>query len=191
MTYKRFVKPRVVNEDELVLVSYITNLRGNPPAFQRAHLLMPMYQAAITYLEKCLIGDMNMDWLFDKINNSYTHVDYKATLRLLIRTRLVSVIREDMTLILCKYLDFMEQLRQIQQLRDENASDMLITSQTLKMLKNGLSVVGRAAKFQTDYIKVFREGLICVGDLNIMTEVEGIMKQFKELAMVQKEAYNV
>tara|TARA_B110000285_G_scaffold133597_1_gene149825 strand:+ start:561 stop:677 length:117 start_codon:yes stop_codon:yes gene_type:complete len=38
-----------------------------------------------------------------------------------------------MTLLMCKYLDFMEELRNIQQLRDENASDFLLKVQIDKM----------------------------------------------------------
>jgi len=65
------------------------------------------------YLEDLLCNRIHLRRLFFKIKSQYVCIDHQNTLKLLIRAKLCGQLREDMTLILCKYLDFMEELKQI------------------------------------------------------------------------------
>ena len=100
-------------------------------------MLMPMFEQAMDFLEDLLCNRMCMKRLFLKIKAQYQCIDYKNTLRLLVRAKLCGQLREDMGMVLCKYLDFMEELKQIQQLRDENVSDALLKLQINKLEKHG------------------------------------------------------
>lgn len=83
-------------------------------------------------------------------------IDYANTLRLLVRTRICSQIKQDMLIINCRYLDFMELKKIIQQLRDENASDALIQSQLDKLHQHGVKFVLRVRNFINDYKNTFK-----------------------------------
>jgi hypothetical protein len=94
-------------------MSNIHNLRKAPGHYQRAHILMPIFEQAMDYLEDLLCNRIHLRRLFFKIKSQYVCIDHQNTLKLLIRAKLCGQLREDMTLILCKYLDFMEELKQI------------------------------------------------------------------------------
>ena len=108
-------------------------MRLNPQHHVRAHVLMPMFEDALQYIRDLLSTQMNLPKVFSRIKRQYQQIDYQSTLKLLVRTRICAQIHEDMTLLMCKYLDFMEELRNIQQLRDENATDHLLKIQIDKM----------------------------------------------------------
>ena len=87
---------------------------------------MPLYEVAIDFVDKLLVQDLGLPRLFLKIKQQYKQVDYPSTLKLLVRARIVAQIRNDALLLTCRYLDFMQCKTNIQQLRDENATDSLI-----------------------------------------------------------------
>lgn len=74
---------------------------------------MPIFETAIQHIEQTLCAEMNLRRIFARIKRQYHQVDYPSTLKLLVRTRICDQIREDVALLLCKYLDFMEELRNI------------------------------------------------------------------------------
>ena len=98
---------------------------------------MPMFEQAMMYLEDLLCIKLNLNGLYAKIKNQYICIDYQNTLKLLVRSKLCIQIKDDATLMLCKYLDFMEELRNIQQLRDEQVSDQILNLQINKLQKHG------------------------------------------------------
>lgn len=107
-------------------MTYITLLRKNPEKHQRAHKLMPMLEEAMDFLEDIMCNELNMWAVFQRIKKTQKIVDYMSTLKLLVRARLCGQMREDSILLMCRYLDLMEHLRQLAQLRDESATDSLI-----------------------------------------------------------------
>jgi len=126
MEKERFKRPDLTDDMEKKIITYITNMRLNPQHHQRAHVLMPIFEDAFQHIKTLLCNQMNLPKIFSRIKRQYQQIDYPNTIKLLVRTRICAQIREDMTLLMCKYLDFMEELRNIQQLRDESASDFLL-----------------------------------------------------------------
>lgn len=133
MARERFKRPDLTDDSEKKIITYITNMRLNPQHHQRAHVLMPIFEDAFQYIQHLLCKQMNLPKIFSRIKRQYQQIDYPNTIKLLVRTRICAQIREDMTLLMCKYLDFMEELRNIQQLRDESATDFLLKVQIDKM----------------------------------------------------------
>ncbi len=72
----------------------------------------------------------------------------------------------------------MEELRNIQQLRDEKATDNLLKCQIDKLQLHGSAFLKRAAKFMTDYEKTFKERKLWLGDKDMVEEVQAILGQF-------------
>ena len=175
---QRFKRPDLNDEADRQIVTHITNMRLNPKQHQRAHILMPIFEAAIQRIEHTLCAQMNLRRIFSRIKRQYHQIDYPSTLKLLVRTRICSQIKEDITLLLCKYLDFMEELRHIQQLRDEEATDNLLKLQINKLQRHGVAFLKRANKFTSDYEKTFKEGRLWLGDIDLVEEVQAIMERF-------------
>ena len=178
MAKERFKRPDLTEVAEKRIITYITHMRANPGHHARAHILMPIFEDAFQYIQHLLCNQMNLPKIFRRIKRQYQQIDYANTLKLLVRTRICAQIREDMTLLMCKYLDFMEELRNIQQLRDESASDFLLKVQIDKMQMHGAAFLKRAGKFHADYEKTFPEGRLWLGDRDMVAEVEGILERF-------------
>ena len=137
LTYKRFQRPPLHLERDHRIMAHITTLRKNPFQYQQAHKLMPMLEEALDLLEDLMCNQLNMWAVFQRIKKTQKVVDYATTLKLLVRARSCGQMREDVTLLMCRYLDFMEHLRQLAQLRDERASDSLIEMLGLRLAKEG------------------------------------------------------
>ena len=82
---------------------------------------------------------------------------------MLIRAKLCAQLREDIFVLLCKYLDFMEEYKNVEQLRSEAASDQLIETGARKLRKHGINLLKRKSKYLADHTKVFKEGHLWVG----------------------------
>ena len=67
-----------------------------------------------------------MPKLYFKIKNQYIQIDYNSTLKLLVRARIAAQIKQDATIVICRYQDFIFKRDNVQQLRDELVSDELI-----------------------------------------------------------------
>jgi hypothetical protein len=52
---RRLVKPSLENTGENQIISMITQMRANPQGYRRAHVLMPIFETAIEYLEDLLV----------------------------------------------------------------------------------------------------------------------------------------
>ena len=72
---------------------------------------MPVYEQAMDFCQTLLCDELQMHWLFRKIKKQYNYIDYKGTLKLLVRARICGQIKNDLVVILSKYLDFIEELR--------------------------------------------------------------------------------
>ena len=84
-------------------------------------------------------------------------------------------------MLLCRYLDFMEEYRNIEQLREETASDQLILGQAQKLKKHGIGLTKRMNKYLADHTKVFKEGHLWVGNYDIKKQVASILETFDSL----------
>lgn len=126
-----------------------------------------MFEMAMEFCEDILCKEMNIHYLYHKIKKSYIQIDYKSTLKLLVRAKLCAQLREDAYVLICKYLDFMEEYRNIEQLREENTSDQLIFVQLRKLKRHGGNLVQRMDQYLIDHTKVFREGRIWLGSYDI------------------------
>jgi hypothetical protein len=114
LKFTRFKMPSLTDNTEQEILGNIYLLRKNPEQHQRAHILMPMFEQAMTYIEDLLCVNLNLNELYAKVKNQYLCIDYQNTLKLLVRTKLCIMLKDDASLLLCKYLDFMEELRNIQ-----------------------------------------------------------------------------
>ena len=68
---------------------------------------------------------MNLHIIFERIKKAFLVIDYKSTLKLLVRAKLCAKLREDIYLLISKYLDFVEAYKNMEQLREESASDLI------------------------------------------------------------------
>jgi hypothetical protein len=118
--------------------------------------LVGLYEMAMTYVERVLCDDLKLNRLFFKVQRSYKVIAYQSTLKLLVRAKLVAQLKADLLIIICTYLDFLEQLEFTQQLRDEKAADNLIRISIAKLQKMGHVMLVRSSKFSEDYSKVVR-----------------------------------
>ena len=116
------------------------------------------------FCEDVLCTEMNIHSLYHKIKKAQLQLDYKSTLRLLVRAKLIAELKEDIYVVMCKYLDFMEEYRNIEQLRDENTSDQLISLIVARLKKHGHSLLQRMKQYLVDHAHVFKEGRLWVGN---------------------------
>ena len=93
---------------------------------------------------------------------------------MLIRAKLTAQMKEDMILLICRYLDVLEELRQLQILRDEMASDNLIKDLLHRLYKHAHGLQYHVKKFIVDYPKLFKSGenIIWVGRTDVVNEIE-------------------
>lgn len=173
----RLQKPSLEDKTENTIINYITNLRLNPEGNSKAHILMPMYEVATEHLQYILVNQLGFPKFYLKIVKQYKRIDYQSTLKILVRARICSQLKQDATLLICKYLDFMVEQRNLEQLRDENASDKLIQVQIWKMVKQGKLFVYRGKKFMNDFQKMLKLASLQFGDINIIEEVERLLDE--------------
>jgi hypothetical protein len=105
-------------------------------------------------------------------------MDYSSTLKLLVRARICSQIRQDMLILNCRYLDFKELARNIQQLRDEGTSDQLIQLHLDKLYMHGSRFVAKAGHFLNDYNRTFKGTSLNFAGKSVVDEVRAVMAQF-------------
>lgn len=109
-------------------------------------------------------------------------IDYQGTLKILIRAKLAAQMREDMALLMCRYLDVMEELRQLQILREERASDNLISDLAEKMVRNARALKFKIRQFIAEYPKLFKASptkVIWIGRSDISQEVDAILEELE------------
>lgn len=95
--------------------------------------------------------------------------------------------KEDMTIMICRYLDILEELRQLQILRDDMASDNLIKDLLHRVFRHATSLQTFVKKFKIDYPKLFGSGqdVVWIGRTDLLAEVDELVKDLTPL--VDKE----
>lgn len=83
-----------------------------------------------------------------------------------------------MFIIDCRYLDFLELVKIIQQLRDEYATDELIRNQLNKLQQHGVKLIIRAKNFINDYKNTFKTETLNFGGKCVISEVTEILRTF-------------
>ena len=69
-------------------MNHISNLRNNAEGHQKAHILLPIFESTMEFLEDLLCGEMGIDHLFHRIKKSYKVIDHESTLKVLVRAKL-------------------------------------------------------------------------------------------------------
>ena len=69
-------------------MNFISNMRNNAEQHQKAHILLPIFEKTMEFCEDILCTEMNITYLFQKIKKAYVQIDYKSTLKLLVRAKL-------------------------------------------------------------------------------------------------------
>ena len=67
-----------------------------------------MFNFAMDFMESILCLDCNLERMFKKIQKAYTEIDYKNTLKCLLRAKIAQQLKDDSKIIICKYLDIKE-----------------------------------------------------------------------------------
>ena len=63
-------------------------MQSNSHSHQQAHVLIPMFEYALDFLDHLLCLDMGLPHLFEKIKRIYNKISYHNTLSLLKRARI-------------------------------------------------------------------------------------------------------
>ena len=106
---------------------YLSMLRATPEQYRTAQSVSHMFHFALSFLYDLLHHDLAMPYLYEKIKRAHTvQLSYKSTVGILTRARIAQQLKDDLKLLLCKFLDIKANEKMIDQLRAEAVSDGLV-----------------------------------------------------------------